>query len=328
MFTPDVRLGGFTAEDWTRLLQLFKTAPAKTDSLGGLLVIHQAGEVRKILHTRRGRLEREGEWRRWPDGNEGQRTKRLAALAEAHEASWVIAAEVGALDETMERFGARARREDDLVAQSLTLVAIVRELMNERRIEGWPRKLKNIPVPTQRMIRRTLDAVCKVGHTIALGAFKDGALWTSLVMRRAAGGFDLIAGPDDLRPAMGLLSGEWRRDVRHFVSAVEDRYAPLSLGCFGEASVLSALQTDGSPGAWSRAVAVRDVVLSPIPLAIGVALGLDGARYAWSTLRLFAVFEPAVQALRKRMSDANDNDIASVLGFSPLEVLRALHRRD
>jgi hypothetical protein len=280
-----------------------------------------------MLHTRLGRLEREGEWRHWPDVSEGERTKRLAALAGAHEASWVIAAQVGALEEAMERFGKRARREDDLVAQSLSLVAIVRELMNEHRIEGWPRKLKNVPVPTRPMIRRALDALCKDGHAIALGAFKDGALWTALVVRRGPRGFDLVAGPDELRRAMGLLSGEWRRDVRHLVSAVEDRYAPLSLGCFGEASALSALQVDARPGSWTRAVATRDVVLSPMPLAIGVALGFDGARYAWSTMRSvtpgpalwsapLSLFEPAVQALRKQVSD------------SPLEVLRALLRRD
>jgi hypothetical protein len=339
MLTPDVRLEGFTAEAWPRLIQLFKPAPSKTASLGGLFVIHEAGEVRKMLHTRRGRLEREGEWRQWPDASEGQRAKRLAALAEAHQASWVVAAEVGTLEEVMERFGARARRDDDLVAQSLSLITIVRELMTARRIEGWPRRLKNVPVPTQPMIRRALDAVCKDSHAIALGVFKDGALWTALVVRRAARGFDLVAGPDELRRAMGLISGEWRRDVRHLVAAVEDRYAPLAFGCFGEASTLSALQADARPGAWSRAVAVRDVILSPMPLAIGVALGLDGARYAWSTVRSvaprplllnapLAVFEPAVQALRKRMSSATDKDIASVLGFSPLEVLRALRRRD
>ncbi len=339
MLSPDVRLEGFTAEDWTRLLQLFKPAPSKTASLGGLFVIHEAGEVRKMLHTRRGRLEREGEWRQWPDVSEGQRTKRLAALAEAHQASWVVAAEVGTLEEVMERFGARARREDDLVAQALSLITIVRELMTARRIEGWPRRLKNVPVPTQPMIRRALDAVCKESHAIALGVFKDGALWTALVVRRAARGFDLVAGPDELRRAMGLIS--WRVAARRPSPRRRGRRSLRAVGVrlLRRAATLSTLQADARPGAWSRAVAVRDVILSPMPLAIGVALGLDGARYAWSTVRsvtptpaLFhaplAVFEPAVQALRKRVSSATDKDIASVLGFSPLEVLRALRRRD
>ena len=162
MLAPDVRLEGFTAEDWRRLIDVFKPqAEAPSPSLGGIFVVHQNGVVRKMLHTRRGRLEREGEWAEWPEESETQRNARLAALAEAHQAIWVVAAEVGALDEVMERFGARAQRTDDLVAQSLSLVQIVRDLMNEGRIEGWPRRLKNIPVPTKPMVRRTIDALCK-----------------------------------------------------------------------------------------------------------------------------------------------------------------------
>lgn len=339
MLAPDVRLEGFTAEDWIRLLSLFKSAPKSgAESSGGLFVIHEDGVVRKALHTRRGRLERAGELVKWPATTEAERAKRFGALAEQEQASWVIAAEVGALDEVMERFGARCQREDDIVAQSLRLVEIVREMMNEGRIEGWPRRLKNIPAPTSAMVRRAVDAVCKPGHAIALGAFKQGELFTAIAIRRGERGFDLIGGPDELRPAMGLLSGDWRRDVRHLVTAIEDRFAPISLGCFAEVDTLHQLQSDGRPGAWSRAAAVRDLVLSPMPLAIGVALGFDGARYAWETVRSVApvswwgasfqhMLEPSVAALRKRLGDASDKDIAAVLGFSPLEALRALRRK-
>jgi hypothetical protein len=333
LLAPDIRLEGFTAEDWTRLGRVLSPEGARpSESLGGIFVVHSGGVVRKMLHTRRGRLEREGEWATWPDEAEVERTKRFAALAGAHQASWVVAAEVGALDEVMERFGARAKRGDDIVAQALSIVGIVRELMNEGRVEGWPRRLKNIPVPTAPMVKRAMDSVCTEGHAIALGVFKDGELFTSLVVRRGARGFDMIAGPDELRKAIGLLSGEWRRDVRHVVSAVEDKYAPLALGCFGELGTFHQLQQSASAGAWSRAVAVRDVVLSPMPLAIGVALGIDGARYAFDTIRSLspamplAILEPAIAALRKRAANVTDKDIAAVLGFSPLEILRALRK--
>jgi hypothetical protein len=182
------------------------------------------------------------------------------------------------------------------------------------------------------MVHRAIDSICKEGHAIALGVFKEGALWTSLVVRRGSRGFDMIAGPDELRSAIGLLSGDWRRDVRHVVSAVEDRYAPLALGCFGELDTLHQLQADGRAGAWSRAVAVRDVVLSPMPLAIGVALGIDGARYAFDTIRTLtpamplAFMEPALRAIRRRAGELTDKDVAAVLGFSPLEILRALRK--
>ena len=306
---------------------IFKTPAPAAPTLGGLFVIHQDGAVCKMLHTRRGRLEREGEWGSWPvRATESERFERFAALAGAHEASWVVAAEVGSLDEVMERFGARARRDDDLIAQSLSLVMIVREMMGEGRIEGWPRRLKNVPIPTHPVVTRTLDAVCEVGRAIVLGVFKDGVLWTALALRRGPRGFDRVLGPDELRRGMGLLSGDWRRDLRHLVEAVEERLAPLALGCFGEEETLVALQTDGRAGAWSRAVVVRDVVLSPMPLAVGAALGFDTARYAWGTVRSvapavlsrwsapLALFEPAIHAVRKR----------ALGGFSPLEILRAL----
>ncbi|HSQ62836.1 MAG TPA: hypothetical protein VLM85_06460 [Polyangiaceae bacterium] len=332
MLAPDVRLEGFTAEDWARLLDLFKPRHARPETprpRGGLLLVHGGGRIRKLLHTRLGRLEPGGAWPSIPP--EGG----LAKLAGEHEASWAVAAEVGALDEVMERFGARARRSDDLVVQTLTLVHVVRELMHQGQIEGWPRRLRNVPVPTEPMVRRAIDSVCGDGRAIALGVFRGGELWTALVARRRGRGFDLLAGPDELRPAMGLLSGEWRRDYRHLVQAVEDRYAPLALGCFAEASVLAQLQVDGRPGAWSRAIAVRDVVVSPMPAAVGVALGYDSARYAWTTLRAvapslgpLAVLEPALVSLRKRAAELTDNDIAGVLGFSPLALLRALLQRD
>ena len=74
-----------------------------------------------------------------------------------------------------------------------------------------------------------------------------------------------------------------------------------------------------------------------MPLAIGVALGIDSARYAFDTLRSVAPvsFHGARAARsmlaldRARLDSASerDKDIAAVLGFSPLEVLRALRRK-
>ena len=97
MLAPDIRLEGFTAEDWIRLTRVFKPDGARpSESKGGIFVVHLGGVVRKMLHTRRGRLEREGDWATWPDEPEVERAKRFTALAEAHQASWVVAAEVGA----------------------------------------------------------------------------------------------------------------------------------------------------------------------------------------------------------------------------------------
>ncbi len=325
MLTPDVRFEGWTAQDWMRFVQVWSPQrPEAKPSLGGLVVVHEGGRVVKLLHTHRGRLEPGGEW-----------PVKLAPLAEEHGATWAISFERGALEEVMERYGARTKRSDDMITQALTLVTVVRELMLEGQIESWPQRLRGVPVPTETVVRRSLDALCADGKVLALGLFQGGELWTSFVARRRGEGFDVIAGPDELRGEMGIISGDFRRDYPHFVGAVEERYGELSLGCFAEVSVFRALQVDGRSGAWSKAVALRDVVLSPIPVAVGLALGVDSTRYAMGKLRRFRplldpfnLAGPMAQSIRERAFGPSDKDLVTILGFSPLEVLRLLLRRD
>ena len=330
MLTADVRFEGWTTEDWQRFLRLWKPrASAELESTrprGGLLAIHDGARFKKVLHTAQGRVDP-----REHESAEGRES--LRDLAERHGASWAVSAHVGALDEIMERFGARSRREHDLVAQSLNLVTIVREMIGEGEIESWPRRLRGFPVPTVPMVRRTIDALSGDGRAITLGMFQGGELYTAFVARRRGAGFDVIAGPDELRPAMGLLSGDWRRDYRHLVRAVEDRYAPLAFGCFAEVESFRDLQTDGRPGAWGRAVAFRDIVLSPIPTAVGFALGVDGARYAFESVKKiisqldpFGFLDPVMHSMRKRLGSP-PQDGTLPLGFNPMAALRALLKR-
>ena len=333
MLTPDIRFQGWTTDSWKRFLGLWKSRPAseteQAQPRGGLIVLHQGGKMRKMLHTRRGRLDLAP----WPTA--------LSTLAAEHEASWAMSAETGALEEIMERFGARARRADDLLAQSLLLLAIVRELIAEGRIDTWPSRLRGLPVPSENVARRALDAVCGDGQAIALGVFQDGELWTSITLRRRGRGFDVIAGPDELRGAMGVLSSDWRRDYRHLARAIEEHYAPLAFGCFAELEQFRDLQVDGRPGAWSRAVALRDIIVSPMPAAVGLAVGVDGVRYAASKLARVAravdwlgLAEPAIASVRQRLDangngngNGNGNDLIGLLGLNPLELLRNLLRR-
>ncbi len=329
MLTPDARFEGWTADDWTRFLHLWKprATPERepTRPRGGVIAIHDGRRVRKLLHTNRGRLDVQGV--AWP--------MPLSELAAKSSASWALSAHVGALDEIMERAGARARRGQDLAQQALDLVAIAQEMIAEGAIDHWPRRLRGVPTPNDAMVRRAMDAICPAGHAMALGMFKDGELWTSFVARRRGANFDVIAGPDELRQEMGLLAGDWRRDYRHLVRAVEERYAPLAFGCFSEVETFRQLQVDGRPGAWSRAMFVRDVVLSPIPMAVGLALGVDGARFAFENLRIvtnridpFGFLDPVLRGVRARLgSAAGDKDVSGTLGFDPMAALRALLKR-
>ena len=90
MLTKDVRFDGWTTEDWSRLLSLLKSAPEAEPQApsGGLLLLHEGGKIGKLLHTTRGRIEKDGET--WPSP--------LSTLAARHGARWVVAAPLGGLE--------------------------------------------------------------------------------------------------------------------------------------------------------------------------------------------------------------------------------------
>jgi hypothetical protein len=344
VLTADVRFEGWTTEDWIRFLRLWQPRPARDresiDARGGIIVVHDDGQVLKLLHTRQGRLDPASAYSSVGRADSRALALRvgqpsgLGPLARGHNATWALGMQLGALDEVMERFGARSRRGDDLTVQSLMLIGIVREMIAERAITTWPQRLRGIPVPTPHVVRRTLDALCADGSAITLGLFDAGELWTAFVARRRGPAFDVLAGPDELRAELGLLSGDWRRDYRHLARAVEHRYSPLGFGCFAELARFRALQTDGRPGAWSRAVAVRDVVIAPMPAAVGIGLGFDGARYALQGLMTLtgrlapiAAIGPMVDVARARIAKITGKDVGALLGFNPLAALRAVLER-
>jgi hypothetical protein len=328
VLTADVRFEGWTTDSWTRFLDLWKprASPDRepTRPRGGVIAIHEDGRLRKLLHTKNGRLDPRGPW-----------PMPLSELADAHHASWALAAHTGALEEIMERFGARIRRGDDLTNQALLVVQIAREMIDEGAIERWPKRLQGVPMPGDAMVRRAFDSLCPDGHAMALGLFRGGELWTAAAARRRGNGFDVLAGPDEIVPRLGLLSGDWRRDYRHVARAVEEQYAPLAFGCFAEVDRFRELQVDARPGAWGRAAFVRDIVLSPMPNGVRLALGADGARFAFESFRALVDrsdtlrrLDPLMAAARKRLGRAaGDKDVTTTLGFDPLAALRALLRR-
>ena len=331
MLAGDVRFEGFTATDWTRIVSLFRprrVSGAERDPArprGGVVAIHRAGKLKKLVHTEVGRLRLEDAQKDWPLGPD--------ELARRHHASWAATLEVGTLETVMERFAARARRGDDLATQTTTLLQLARDELVAGRVALWPRRLSGVPIPSPGVIRGTLDSVCPVGRSVVLGLFEGGELWTSIALRRAAAGFDLILGPDEIRGDMGLLAGDWRRDYRHLSRAIEERAGPPALGCYAEVGIFQKLEVDPNPGAWARAVAVRDVILAPLPAPLAIPLGIDAGRAALHAIRGVAermdpvgVVGPSLAALRQ-FAGADEN-APGVLGFKPLDLLRKLLSRE
>ncbi len=345
MFSADVRFEGFTQSDWSRVLTLFKpraTSGKERDPerpQGGVVVVHGEGRLRKLLHTHAGRLRLDDIAKDWPLGAE--------EVARRHHASWALLIENGALENVMEGFAAKVRRGDDLTSQAVLFASLLREETEAGRISLYPRRLAGVPVPSASMVNRSLDAICPSGHAMVVGLFDGGELWTSIALRRGATGtFDYVLGPDEIRRDMGLLAGDFRRDYRHLARAVEKKVGKLSLGVFAEMKTIRALSVDPTPGVWARAVAIRDVILSPVPAALAIPLGIDAGRAAFSALRsvteraqglsfvspvLTATFGRTFAAARDALGQAASaaglaSDDAS--DFDLLDIVRRLIARD
>jgi hypothetical protein len=349
VLSRDVRLEGFTTTDWVRLKEVFvdpsvrprertdpvahgETPPAVAHDSpisrrGGVIVVTRDDRVQKLLSTEVGRLDRTVQ--PWPEA--------LETLAKRHRVRWAAEIKSGALEELMERLAERLRREHDWLSQTIVFVNVLRELEAEKKLQVWPWRLSAWPVPHERVIVRVLDAFCPDGKCVVFGAFADGEVFTAIVLRRKGHGFDLVLGPDELRREMGLLSGDWRRDYRHLARAAEMRAGPLALGCFGEIETLRKLARDPTPGAWAAAVAARDIVLAPVTPAVALPLGIDVGRAAYAAVRdlaermgasaWFGPDSPLAPAI-ERVRGFSLDDLKSLLGFDPWELIRRLLARD
>jgi hypothetical protein len=340
VLTRDVRLEGFTTSDWVRLGDVLRpqshrprehepellaepvSAPVPR---GGIIAVTTGSRLRKLLSTQQGRLDPKNE--PWPAA--------LADLAHRHQARWAIELGTGALDELMDRFALRLKREHDYSAQVLEFIGAVRELEAEGAVRLWPPRLDQWPMPSERILLHALEAFCPDGKAVMLGVFAHGEVATCLVMRRRGSGFDLVVGPDDLRNEMGLTSGDWTRDYRHLARAAEYRVAPLALGCFGELATFQDLAARSSPGAWAAAVAARDIILSPVVPAVAIPLGIDAGRAAVLAVRELAdrlgarswleqasTRYPALERVRGLYT--GERDLKALLGFDPWSILRKL----
>jgi hypothetical protein len=345
MLTADARFEGWSPTDWSRVPSMFRaSADAERDDVrvprpeddgasGGLVVVHDRGRIRKALHTARGRVD--PRTITWPPIARDERPA-LASLADEARVRWVWSLQTGALEELMERFGARVRRGDDALTQALIVFAAFRELLDEGLIESWPRRLGNVPVPTRAMVDRALDALVPPRHVATIALYDRGELWTALVLRRAPDArdaparFDLVAGPMQLRREMGVLSGDYHRDTRYFLEAVTMTYGPVALGAHAEVGTFRRLITSARPGEWARAAALRDIILEPVPTALILPLGLDATRgffeLAGKVVQRFdpiGVAAPLLRALGERLPQLPPAAGAKP-GFDPLDALRRL----
>jgi hypothetical protein len=185
----------------------------------------------------------------------------------------------------MDRFALRRAPEQSYLEQLLDLWHVLRDLSAEGLLTTWPKPLHQLPHVSIAVAERVLDSLCPDNSAVLLGVFEAGRLETGLVARRRGRGFDRIVGPESLRPEMGLLSGDWRRDYLHLARAAELNVGRVALGCFGTLDTFERLGRHDRPGAWAAAVAARDIIVSPVTPGMAIPLGIDLGRAALSSFR-------------------------------------------
>lgn len=342
MISGSLRFEGFDSRSWTNLLSLFAPnvthrlqtegaadapeleAPDPAEGREGALVVvlDDRERVLQAFHTLRGRvkgLEYPG-----PDG--------LADLARQWRARRCVVLREGVLEEIAERVARRLERGEDYLAQWLVVARTVREMSEAGLLLTHPRPLADVPIPTIGMVRRALDTVLPDGHALVAVIWKGSAPWTGLVLRRRGGAIDLVAGPDLIARWTGPLGGDWRRDYRVISEAVTRAVAPVHLGVFTDLPTIRALLRSADPGAWARAVAVRDVIVHPTPPYVAVALGADAVRAVakqsarWlGGLDALGQLAPVASYVRGRVAEVAS--VTATLGFDPLKVLAVWLRR-
>jgi hypothetical protein len=328
MFTPDVQVLDFTAQDWLRLPDLFrKPAPAVAPAAsptGGVIAVREGQRIVKVTSTVCGRLP-------LPDtGHASART-----LGDQHGATFVVVFSTTALEQFGDRFARRLSRGQSFHAQIEAFIGAMRELEREGEVELWPSPFADWPIPTERAFASALELVCPDGKSLVLGAFEEGELYTALCLRRRGSAFDVVMGPDRVRRDMGLLSGDFSRDYRFLGAAVEARLGPLAVGCYAELATFRRLAREPQPGAWASAVAARDVVLTPVTPGLAVPLGVDAGRAALTfakglvgRLGLLGGL-PGASALGPRFEKAYalvEGDVRRYLGFDPWRMLSSWFR--
>jgi hypothetical protein len=325
MLSPDVRIEGFDAADWMALGEMWGEARKQSPDapLGGVILLVDGDHVVKVLSTAHGRLDPSLVAARTP----------LEALAVARGAAWAIRVERSALAELSDRFARKLVREDRFLGQALKLLTIVRELAESGALETYPRSVRALPVPSEKMVTRTLDAVVPVGKTILIGAFDGQDVATSVALHRSRDGFDRIVGPAEVRRDLGLVSADWAKNVPGLARAVELSVGPLAIGCFAQMRTWNHLLGDRTPGAWAAAVLARELLLHPVAPAIAIPLGVDAGRAAVAVARdlaarfggVLSAAGPFRQELH-RFRDTGQGELFRLFGFDPLALLRELIR--
>jgi hypothetical protein len=232
---------------------------------------------------------------------------------------------LGAIEELTERAVPRVLGSDDYAAQWLGLLSAARELEREGALYFWPERGR-LPLPSPPVLARTLDTVLPDERSLLAVLWEDSVPWTALLLRRRAGEIDLVAGPEFVLDVVGPLGGDYRRDHRAVSRAVSDAVAPVHIGIYAQRSRFELLLRNPEPGAWAKAVALREIIIDPSPAYVHVALTADAMRATarktsqyLGGLDFLGFAQPYARYAREQIMHVAS--VTGLLGWNPLQVL-------
>jgi len=320
VLSSNLRVTGYDAVSWTRLISLFEPHRARedhSDSYGMLVVVEDAnGAACAAFIGDRGPI----------DASSYSARSDLPALCSQHRVRRAVALRQGTIEELTERAAPHVLRTDDYAAQWLALLSAARELEREGALYFWPEAKNVVPLPSPQLVTRALDVVLPDEHSLVVALWEDSELWTALVLRRRGGQFDLLGGPELVLDAVGPLSGDYRRDHRAVSRAISASVAPVQLGLYCQYHRFERLLREPEPGAWAKAIALREIIIDPSPAYVHFAVGADALRATarrtgqlLGGIDFMSYIEPWARYARDQISQVSS--VTGMLGFNPLQLL-------
>lgn len=281
MISEDFAFFGFDDISWDRLVSLLVGDNEPHGVV--VVVVNRAAVPVACFHTERGSIDPSS---LPPPGD-------LEAVCEAAEARAGIIMRARAMGDVESYLAAPLDPDQDFASRVMRFIRVLQELGNGNWLRVWPNPLPNVLLAAAPAAKSATDLLLPEGHSVMLGVFDQGALWTGAVLRRNAGNLDVLAGPLAISEWAGPLGGAWRRDHRVVAEGVERELGPLHLGLFMERPTAERLFRGRQGGDWALAFASRDLIVHPLPAFAAAGLGLDVVRGATQlAVQVFEGIEP------------------------------------
>ena len=316
MISEDFAFFGFDDASWNRLVSLFLGEGGEERPRGVLVVVVDAKRMPVAsFHTATGSLDPAT----LPDA------PTLEALCDATEAGACIVVRERAMADLEDYLAEPIDPGQDFATRVMRFAHVLRELGNGNWLRIWPNPLPDLLLSAAPAAKPAIDFLWPDGHSVVLGVFEDGQLWTGAVLRRNAGTLDVFAGPGAMSQWAGPLGGAWHRDHRVLTRAIERELGPVHVGLFMERPTARSLLTGRQAGEWAMAFATRELIVHPLPGYAAAGLSIDvlggAAQYALQALDQMDPEEiiTIAQGFWRGLTDGQG--LEGLLGFSPTQAI-------